>query len=128
MGPAATKTPTVIQIDAWAPDNNAVLRRTKCLRSSSVRVTAITGVVLPKEVCELGGRDVRAAENERDAPAAQPVSQLQSRRQGGRAGGLGEVAGGFDHQPHCGSQLGIGDQHEIVELLPEDALRELECG
>src|SRR5438034_11198339 len=105
MGPAATKTPTVIQIDAWAPDSNAVLRRTKRLRSSSVRVTAITGVVLPKEVRELGGRDVRAAENERDAPAAQPVFEPQSGSQGGRAGGLGEVAGGLDHQPYGSSQL-----------------------
>src|SRR5438093_179027 len=78
---------------------------------------------LPKEVRELRWRDVRAAENERDVPAAQPVSQLECRRQGGRAGGLGEVAGGLDHQPHCSSQLGIGDQHEVVELLPEDALR-----
>ena len=73
MGPAATKTPTVIQIDACAPDSKAVLRRTKRLRSSSVSVTPVTGLGLAEELSELRGRDIRAAQNERDAPAAQTV-------------------------------------------------------
>src|SRR2546421_3200447 len=123
MGPAATKTPTVIQIDACAPDSKAVLRRTKRLRSSSVSVTPVTGLGLAEELSELRGRDIRAAQNERDAPAAQPVLQLQGRGQRGRACRLGEGGGGLHHQPPRGSQFGIGNQDEIVELLPEDALR-----
>src|SRR2546423_11153652 len=116
MGPAATKTPTVIQIDACAPESKAVLRRTKRLRSSSVSVTPVTGLGLAEELSELGGRDIRAAQDERDAPAAQPVFQLQGPRQRGRAGLLGEASGGLDHQPEGGSQLGIGDQDGIVEV------------
>src|SRR5256885_15446025 len=123
MGPAATKTPTVIQIDACAPESKAVLRRTKRLRSSSVSVTPVTGLGLAEELFELGGRDIRAAQDERNAPIAQPVFQLEGRGQGGGACRLGEVSGGLDHQPHGGSQFGIGNQDEIVELLPQDALR-----
>ena len=43
-------------------------------------------------------------------------------------GGLGEVAGLLDHQPRRGLQRVLGDQDEVIQLVPQDLLRQLERG
>ncbi len=44
------------------------------------------------------------------------------------AGGLDQVARGLDHRRLRGPDLVVRDEHEVVEVLPEDLLRQLERG
>src|SRR5918995_691798 len=79
-----------------------------------------------EEVRELSGADVAAAQDERDAPAAQPVAELERRRERRGAGVLGQVARVLEHEHDRATDLVLAHEHEVVEQLPHDSLWELE--
>jgi hypothetical protein len=75
---------------------------------------------------ELLPAGVSAARDQRDALSGQLIAHSQSGRERRRTGRLDEVACRLDHQPLSGADLVVGHQHEVVEPLAQDALRQLE--
>src|SRR5918992_5365811 len=89
----------------------------------------ITGRVLAAEhVEQLLPARVAAAEDQRHALSRQLLAQAQAGGEGRRARALDEVPRHLDHPRLRRADLVVADQHEVVERLAEDPLRELERG
>src|SRR6266571_8408050 len=87
---------------------------------------ARSSLTLGEQFSKLRRRDIRPAQDQRYALAFESILEPDGGRQRRRAGGLRQVAGRLDHQPNRGADFGIRYEEEVVEMLPEDALRQLE--
>jgi hypothetical protein len=76
-----------------------------------------------EQVPKLIRADIAAAADERNAPARQPLAELQDSGQRRRSRGLDQGARELDQVQGRGAKLVIGDENKLVEVLGKDALR-----